>query len=191
MGGNLFIAALNRIYQFASEQSWNTKTPRAGGAPPRTARGRGVQGRMASMEELASALEDTQESLAAALARVEALRSREKNLVQDNARLRTKLRDLGVSEEDVGLSPRKDSVKTVDSPRSGDGQDLGDSGGEEADSAGFLNEDTRQHPVYIYTSSGKVLWEGVQYTIVRVYDEGWPLWGEPGEGALNIMSCRW
>lgn len=113
---------------------------------------------MASMEELASALEDTQESLAAALARVEALRSREKNLVQDNARLRTRLRDLGVSEEDVGVTPKKDNTRTVDSPRSGEGQDSGESAGEELDSAGFLNEETQQHPVYIHTSSGKVVW---------------------------------
>ncbi|GMH33469.1 hypothetical protein BSKO_01303 [Bryopsis sp. KO-2023] len=115
---------------------------------------------MGSIEaQLSGALEDTQDSLATALARVEALRIREKHLVQDNARLRVKLREAGVPEAASG-SPRSSPSGSPRSIRSaGASVDLGVDGvcvahsGSTADVTSLA----QQHPVIIHTSSSKEL----------------------------------
>jgi len=120
---------------------------------------------MESTPQLYSVLQDTQESLAAALARIQTLRIREKYLAFCNSRLRAQIRENGLvpdaPDPPPNLTRRRSS--SPQTPRSGkeDAQLLGKlsdhlSAGDRHCLGAYLYEEAQEHPIILLADEEQV-----------------------------------
>lgn len=101
-----------------------------------------------SSAQMASLLEDTQESLAAALARVEALRTREKTLLAENQKLKRRLSAPATDEAAEDALLDNIQLEEAAEPLDATGEAQLPQQGQEAAVQHF--------PVVLYTNRGKV-----------------------------------